>query len=129
MPDQPSRAPAAISAADMMLRIGRLVLADSERLKCRPVSLPGPSDAARQTACGIGVTNNGTVHSSDGGKVGNNGTNFPIPTVADLVQVNPATDDSIALYAWQASGGAAPIASAWLKTEWVCAPSGTVVES
>ena len=27
-----------------MLRIGRLVLADSERLKCRPARLPGPSD-------------------------------------------------------------------------------------
>ncbi|HEY5244873.1 MAG TPA: hypothetical protein VIJ60_04340, partial [Acidimicrobiales bacterium] len=77
--------------------------------------------------CGIGVTNNGTVHSSDGGKVGNNGVNFPIPTVADLVEINPATDDSIALYAWQSSGAAAPIASAWLKTEWVCASSGTVV--
>lgn len=79
--------------------------------------------------CGIGVTSNGTVHSSDGGKVGNNGTNFPIPTVADLVQVDPQTDDSIALYVWQSSGAAAPIASAWLKTEWVCALSGTVVSS
>ena len=77
--------------------------------------------------CGIQVNNNGTIHSSDGGKVSNNGVNFPIPTVADLVEINPATEDSIALYVWQNSGGPAPVASAWLKTEWVAASSGTVV--
>jgi hypothetical protein len=43
------------------------------------------------------------------------------------VQSNPATDDGIALYVWQDSGAAAPVASAWLKTEWVAASSGTVV--
>lgn len=76
---------------------------------------------------GIQVRQNGVTSSSDGGKVANNGVNFPIPTVVDLVQANPATDDSIALYVWQSSGSATPVASAWLKTEWVAAPSGTVV--
>jgi hypothetical protein len=77
--------------------------------------------------CGIQAWNNGTAYHSDGGKTSNNGVNFPIPNCADLVQVNPATDDSIALYVWQNSGAATPLASAWLKTEWVAASSGTVV--
>jgi hypothetical protein len=89
------------------------------------------NDTTTGTVCTVGVqaVDNGTAYSSDGAKVANNGSNFPIPVVADLVEVNPATDDSIALYVWQNSGAPAPIASAWLKTEWVCGPSGTVISN
>lgn len=76
---------------------------------------------------GIQAWQGGTPYSSDGGKTSDNGVNFPIPNVVDLVQINPAADDSIALYVWQDSGAPAPVASAWLKTEWVAATSGTVV--
>lgn len=78
---------------------------------------------------GIQVWQDGTPSSSDGAKVASNGVNFPIPVCADLVKVNPGTEDSIALYAWQNSGAAAPIASAWLKTEWVAASTGTVIST
>jgi hypothetical protein len=78
---------------------------------------------------GIEATQNGTTTLVDGAKVAGNGTNFPIPNTADLVQINPATQDTIALYCAQNSGSSKNIASAWLKTEWVCASSGTVISS
>lgn len=78
-------------------------------------------------AAGIQSVAGGTTVSTDGGRVSGNGVNFPIPNVADLVQVSAATGDTIALYCWQDGSLSAPVASAWLKTEWVAAPSGTVV--
>lgn len=87
------------------------------------------NDTVTGTVCtaGIQVVQDGTASHSDGGKTSDNGVNFPIPVVADLVEINPANDDSIALYVWQNSGSPAPVASAWLKTEWVAASSGTLV--
>jgi hypothetical protein len=84
---------------------------------------------ATVVTAGITVTQNGAATSSDGAKTSDNGVNFPIPNVADLVQADPATGDTIALYCWQNSGGSRSVASAWLKTEWVAASSGTAITS
>lgn len=83
--------------------------------------------AAGVQAAGIQAVQNGATYQTDGGKVTGNGANSPIPVVADLIQVSPSTQDTIALYCWQDSGITRTISSAWIKTEWVCASSGTVV--
>jgi hypothetical protein len=87
------------------------------------------TSASSTVTAGIQAWQGGTAYSSDGGKAVSNGTNFPIANVADLVQVNPATDDSIALYCWQDSGLSRAVASAWLKTEWAASSSGSPVTS
>lgn len=78
---------------------------------------------------GIQATQNGVQNRADSAKVVNNGVNNSLPNACDLVQVNPATQDTIALYCAQDSGATKTIASAYLKTEWVCASAGTVVSS
>jgi hypothetical protein len=78
---------------------------------------------------GIQAVQGGVTASCDGGRASANGVNSPLPNVADLVQVNPATGDTIALYCAQTSGTAKTIVSAWFKAEWVAASSGTVVAS
>jgi hypothetical protein len=86
---------------------------------------------------GIQSTANGTVTSSDGGKVMANGVSNPGATCADLIQLSPATSDSIALYG-ECFGQAGTVAiargGAKLKAEWVGLPAtgpgrGTVVAS
>jgi hypothetical protein len=78
---------------------------------------------------GIQAVQGGVTASCDGGRVSCNGVNSPLPNVADLIQANPATSDSVALYCAQTSGAAKTIGTAWFKTEWVAASSGTVVTS
>ncbi len=78
---------------------------------------------------GIQAVQGGVTTSCDGGRGAGNGVSNLLPNVADLVQVNPATSDTIALYCAQTSGTAKTLAAAWLKTEWVAASSGTVVTS
>jgi hypothetical protein len=78
---------------------------------------------------GIQAVQGGVTANCDGGRGAGNGVSDSLPNVADLVQVNPATGDTIALYCAQTSGSAKTLASAWLKAEWVAASSGTVVAS
>lgn len=92
------------------------------------VTIANPAAGTTATA-GIQAFAAGTGYQSDGAKVATNGTNLLSPGCADLIQVDPSTQDSIGLYCWQDSGAAHPVSQAWLKTEWVCAPSGTVVTS
>jgi hypothetical protein len=76
---------------------------------------------------GLQAVQGGVTANCDGGRGAGNGVSDPLPNVADLIQVNPATGDTIALYCAQTSGTAKTIAAAWLKAEWVAASSGTVV--
>jgi len=76
---------------------------------------------------GIQAVQGGVTANCDGGRGAGNGVNDPLPNVADLIQVNPATGDTIALYCAQTSGTAKTIQAAWLKAEWAAASSGTVV--
>jgi hypothetical protein len=89
------------------------------------------NDTVTATTAGTGIqaVQGGITSLADGGRVAPNGANNPLPACADLVQVNPATGDTLALYAFQVSGATKTVASAWLKSEWVCAPSGTLVTS
>lgn len=91
-------------------------------------SLPGTASATTSCA-GIQAVQAGTTTNADGCKASNNITNSVMPDVADLVQVNPATADTISLYALQDAGSSKSIGSAYLKTEWTSSSSGTVISS
>ena len=85
--------------------------------------------SGKTVAAGIQAFGNSVSYQGDGAKVACNGVTYPIPGVCDLIPVQPSTADSIGLYCWQDSGAAQSVLSAWLKTEWVAALSGTVVTS
>jgi hypothetical protein len=86
---------------------------------------------------GIQATQNSVVTSDDGGKIFGNGVSIPDVTCADLVQLDPSTADTVALYAQLNSGATGSLASpgAKFKIEWAGLPStlsagnGTVVAS
>lgn len=92
------------------------------------LSLPGTASATVSCA-GIQAVQAGVTANTDGAKESNNVTNSVMPDVADLVKVNPATADTISLYALQDAGSSKSIGSAYLKTEWAAASSGTVVSA
>jgi hypothetical protein len=78
---------------------------------------------------GIQAVQGGVTANCDGGRMAGNAVNSLTPNVADLVQASPATGDTVALYCAQTSGVSKTIVSAWFKTEWVAASSGTAVTS
>lgn len=86
---------------------------------------------------GIQSIVNGSNTNNDGGKICGNGVNNPGATCADLIQLDPATTDGVALYG-ECIGGTQPVAimrgGAKLKVEWVGLPvtgasAGTVVSA
>jgi hypothetical protein len=87
------------------------------------------SISAGTAIAGFQAVQNAATVNIDGGRAAGTAGIDPLPNAADLIQVNPATADTIALYCAQTSGSAKTLASAWLKAEWVAASSGTVVAS
>jgi hypothetical protein len=93
------------------------------------VFMTGTSTTGQYVA-GIQAVQNSVTTRTNGQMLCANGSVSTGPAAADLLQYNPATSDTIALYAFTGAGATAVLVpGAYLKTEWCGLVGGTVVSS